>query len=560
MISLVEGPIRRLAARFKPIGEDGKVQMSATGAASLVDAPTEPKSFRSVLRLTWSVQAISRLRTFLIVCSLFAVGLFVRLPQLRNPATLNSDVAIVGLQAKHMLEGEFSPFLWGTDYQSSLDALVLAPFFYLFGATPSVAQMGPLLGFFLILLLAYTILRRSLPESLAACCCLLLVFIPPSAGQYTIVAPRIWSVVAVFAAFWLIDRSSSVRRPYVHVALGGFAMAQATFLDMYTLQWAPAVALFMVLAAADIRDGWRSIVRRASMGAVGGLVGILIIAILRGARSGSSVTGMDIARFERNFALLRDVCWSWLFNFKGEIVRQGTDPDIYQAASLGRAVQLIGVVILVGTVATAGIAFFIKRIPWQIRRTAVVAAITAVLSITGFLVSTKPSNLFSARYLTPILWMGPFAAAVPAFLLQRAWQLLAVTWPYLALAMSSWWAPARIDGWLPSATAEGTGKREYALRDWLRAQQVDQAMAGYWDSYRLAFLFDERPQVIPFGIGHDRHRESRREFGPDERATYIYRAVGPTEADWKALKRKHKGGTFTQYRQFGYVVVMWTTG
>ena len=47
-----------------------------------------------------------------------------RLPPLLNARSTNSDAAIVGLQAMHILRGERSAFLWGSGYQTSADAWV----------------------------------------------------------------------------------------------------------------------------------------------------------------------------------------------------------------------------------------------------------------------------------------------------------------------------------------------------------------------------------------------------------------------------------------------------
>ncbi|MCU0694823.1 MAG: hypothetical protein MUF54_25910, partial [Polyangiaceae bacterium] len=55
---------------------------------------------------------------------------------LLNARAVHSDAAIVGLQAAHMLQGEFDRFLWGAGYQGSFDALITAAVF-LFTGGPS---------------------------------------------------------------------------------------------------------------------------------------------------------------------------------------------------------------------------------------------------------------------------------------------------------------------------------------------------------------------------------------------------------------------------------------
>jgi hypothetical protein len=65
---------------------------------------------------------------FLLVASIVA-----RAPALINARGVNSDAAIVGLQAMHILDGEWSWFLWGAGYQASFDAVLVAAVFALAG-------------------------------------------------------------------------------------------------------------------------------------------------------------------------------------------------------------------------------------------------------------------------------------------------------------------------------------------------------------------------------------------------------------------------------------------
>lgn len=496
-----------------------------------------------------------------IVLGLFAAGLIFRLPLLLNPATLNSDVAVVGIQARHMLQGEFSAFLWGTDYQSSFDALVLVPFFWLFGSTPTVAMTGPLLGFLVILALTFSILRRSLSLSQAATCCVLLVFTPRTVSQYVVNAPRIWSIAAVFLSVWFFNRASSERRPAVHFVLGGCALVIATFMDMYTLQWVPAVGLFGLLCSLDRTDGWRSSARRAAAGAVGGLLGWGLVALLRGERTGTSVTRLDFSLVKRNLAMLREPCGPWLFDFKGEISRNGVNVDVYQAAVLGRTFQIAGVLVLIALLLVPAVALFVRRLPWELRRTAALATATAACSVAGFLVSPSVVDVYSARYLTPVLWMAPLAVAVPAYLFAKNWKLLALLSPYLVVVWFSAWSVHcdGVEGGLPRQTPDGLAPREHALGDWLRAQGVKYAMADYWDAYRLTFLFEENPQVIPFRRFQDRHREIRGEIEAANPLALIFRDEETAARITRDIQRKPKGkGTFVQHAVKGYVVVLWT--
>src|SRR5690349_16801340 len=73
---------------------------------------------------------------------LLAAAFAYRLPELAAAeAILNSDSAVVGLQALHWMKGERSWLLWGTTYQGVLEVLCTIPFLLAFPARPALALM-----------------------------------------------------------------------------------------------------------------------------------------------------------------------------------------------------------------------------------------------------------------------------------------------------------------------------------------------------------------------------------------------------------------------------------
>ena len=75
---------------------------------------------------------------FLLVASVVA-----RLPALVNARGVNSDAAVVGLQAMHILRGEWSWFLWGAGYQASFDAALVAAAFAITGPSALTLMAVP---------------------------------------------------------------------------------------------------------------------------------------------------------------------------------------------------------------------------------------------------------------------------------------------------------------------------------------------------------------------------------------------------------------------------------
>jgi hypothetical protein len=120
----------------------------------------------------------SRLAAALPWLALLVASVAFRLPPLINAPGTHSDAAIVGLQATHILRGEWSWFLLGSGYQTSVDALVAACFFALTGPSAFWLMASTLIGHIALTWLSFSILRRKLSPWLAALLVLPLVLAP----------------------------------------------------------------------------------------------------------------------------------------------------------------------------------------------------------------------------------------------------------------------------------------------------------------------------------------------------------------------------------------------
>lgn len=150
--------------------------------------------------------------------ALLAACLFAQLPLLLRPE-VNSDNAVVGLQALHFLRGEFSPWCWGTPYRSSIDALLTAIAFLFVGSRPLALLLVPIAGHLLLVSIAYRLLHRHLPGWSAAACCTPLVFLTLGPLLAILSGTREWSIVAALAALLLLDGGAALRA-IVRAAVG----------------------------------------------------------------------------------------------------------------------------------------------------------------------------------------------------------------------------------------------------------------------------------------------------------------------------------------------------
>src|SRR6185503_19970675 len=91
-----------------------------------------------------------------------------RLPSLLNSAHTTSDAPIVGIQAMHVLRGEWSAYLLGSGDQTSVDSFVAAIWFLVLGPTPLALRLSTFAGHVLATWFAFATLRRHLSPWLAA--------------------------------------------------------------------------------------------------------------------------------------------------------------------------------------------------------------------------------------------------------------------------------------------------------------------------------------------------------------------------------------------------------
>ncbi len=91
---------------------------------------------------------------------ILAAGFVLRLLYLATP-DLDSDQAVFGLMAMHILRGEFPLFQWGYDYMGTLESFVAAPLMLVFGPTRFALNLAPTLFSMLFAYAAYLFTREA---------------------------------------------------------------------------------------------------------------------------------------------------------------------------------------------------------------------------------------------------------------------------------------------------------------------------------------------------------------------------------------------------------------
>ncbi len=477
-----------------------------------------------------------------------------RLPELLNPGVVNSDSAIVGLQAMHILRGEWHWFLWGSGYQTTADSVVAAAIFLFLGATPLALMLTALCGHLLAVLFAFLTLCRRLSSYVALLLVAPLITSPAPTHTYTLHPPRQTALTLVFFAVWLIDGAACAKRKETRFALGACVGALACFADPYALVFFPALALLVFLSAFDgtnSRAHWLRRVIAATIGATLGAIPFIVSRLLPRAEQGPLTLTSDLVA--RNWSLLKQPCLPWTLGTS--VLHQPTNVSSYTLWHPPwpfQVCQWLGLAAFVGACVVSIVACRRKRVPWESRRLGLMAALTVLVTLVGFLFSVMPMDHYSSRYLVSLVLVAPFLFAVTAHLVRKA-VLLAIMLPMLAsFAVSGWLGYEPFVKGIRIVDA-GLEVNEARLLRELKRQHIAYAMADYWAAYRLTFMFKEEVIVVPVHESQDRYAPYRRAFLRADDIAQIYDHRRSDES-LRAVRKRAANGLVEQFTIGGFDV------
>ncbi|MBX3186387.1 MAG: hypothetical protein KF819_05195 [Labilithrix sp.] len=464
---------------------------------------------------------------------LFAASLAFRLPPLLNARSTNSDAAVVGLQAMHVLSGELSPLLWGSGYQTSVDAFVAALFFVPLGPTPFALMLSALSLHVLASYLVFATVRRRVDPWLALLVTMPLVVSPSSVHTYALYPPRQASLTLALAAFWAIDAATFAKRDASGWKTRGWLFAGAgcatlaVSADPYPLLLLPLLALHALLVAwpaAEIAEATsQARLTRFTAVVLGATVGLLPFVLLHrfaGAKSGPM--GLSLSMLAHHRKLLVEECLPWALSYKVYFARDVMD---YRPWAPGwfRTVGMFGACFLGALVAFGLLVAPLRReIPSHVRRLGLVGALVFPIAIDAFLLSVMVMDHFSMRYLAVLTLLTPFAVTPAAWILGRRRFLLAFAPHLIASAIGGWVGYGPFVRGLVPVKETPELRDDYALLSMLQQRSILYATADYWASYRLTFLFRERVVVVPTNEAEDRRAGYRRGLEAQPIYAYVY--------------------------------------
>ena len=132
-----------------------------------------------VINLRSRISIILKSRDFLCLMFIVSIAIIDRFTLLKYwYVHFYGDEAIVGLMARHILEGKIPVFYYGQEYLGSLEALIASFYFRLFGSSPLVLKLAPFSSFLLFLVLSYFLFKKIGGRRIAFIVCQFLVLSP----------------------------------------------------------------------------------------------------------------------------------------------------------------------------------------------------------------------------------------------------------------------------------------------------------------------------------------------------------------------------------------------
>ena len=459
----------------------------------------------------------------LALATLLAAALRVGILLSDSLGVLDSDEAVVGLMARHILDGEPTAFFWGQSYGGTLEPLLVALAFALAGTGVLALKLVPILLFALAGLLVWLIGRRTIGDRGAVIAVTLFGLGPAyvvwwstkERGFYGVTL--VLSLLVVLLVLRLHERVD--RRELAALGLafgvGWWTNAMIAFIAV------PAVCWLFWRRPRVLRQAWIAFAC-AALGASLWIREAVVndFAPLHQGPEPGNDTYLD--HLHTFFAADLPMALGLRIPFSlewpaGEVV--------------ARVIELVAVVAVVWAVSRR------RGRPWEI------LVVTAVAYPFLFAFAPVAAYNLEPRYL---FLLSPIIALLAGLALARH-ALLATAVCSAALVLSVLGLRSLADGDLLAAATGGVSVPADATPalDALEESGVRYALASYWLAYRLTFESDEN--VIVASTGQVRYPPYQREVLGSSMPARVY-VAGPDEQaarrglESKGYRRVERGG------------------
>ncbi|MEK6813513.1 MAG: discoidin domain-containing protein [Nitrospirota bacterium] len=400
---------------------------------------------------------------------------------------LDSDMAVMGLMAMHILRGEYPIFYWGEPYCGPIESYLAAVLMFFLGPSRAVLNLSPLLFSAAFNAVLYLLAKR-LFGVWAGRAALALVALSPAYLSWTSVLARGNYVENLFLGtsllLMVVRQLESGGRGLSRAVSIGFVAGFAWYVSMQSIHYLLAAGGALLLGAP--RFVWSGAGRLAA-GFAAGALPFLAFNVANPFASFAAAQG-----FSRRTRLGASL---YAFFFEKVPALLGTSPGPFGVGVrwLGLlSAVVVGACILLG-MARIGRVVLGRDAPRPLR--ARMLLIPLFIAVLGAIVIMRYNQGTHARYLVPLYTGLPV-------LLAAGLDAIRPRVRYLAAGLLSLVIGVQLAGNASSiGLSEGKWIRDYAsyrrevdgLVSWLEGRGHSAVyMPGYWDAFRLTFDAAER--------------------------------------------------------------------
>ncbi|MCF8118557.1 MAG: glycosyltransferase family 39 protein [Desulfarculaceae bacterium] len=414
---------------------------------------------------------------------------------------LDSDIAVVGLMARHALQGEFTPLYWGNHYGGSLEPNIASAMFFLAGGTPRVLNAtAPLISLSYLPLL-YLLGRELINRRAGLAAALLSALGPYMLVAYSVVARGLHVEMLPLGALllWLTVRllkAGPMARGQAGALIAwGLVAGVGVWTNPLFIYFLPPTLLLLLYRAPRLPLSWRF----WGM-ALAALMGAAPLIYHNWLTAGGTLHYMEVPRPHSGFwanlqflfseGLPAAVGASW---FRKDWVLPGLGPALAAAAGL----------VALWAAIRWGVDLWRRIMRWEGAGGGETLLLT-FLCIVYVFCAVGGADSGSFRYLLALYLIWPLAVALAwEGLTQRGgagailgWTLLILVAGmnlYTALAFSPLYHPEQ------RATAQGMASEQEALTQAMARRGIRYAyVADYWLGMKNTFLAQEKVILLPF--------------------------------------------------------------
>lgn len=433
-----------------------------------------------------SMRLIDSLRILLPYIALALLAILFRIPYLINPEQMSSEHSFLGLQGLRLLSGDFSLFLWGSNYQTSWEPFVASIFFTIFGKSFFVLQWVPFSAFLLCLFIIYYVIQKEVGVTNAFFLSLILVFVSQPVILVNVLPYRQWSLL--FSLLPILMMCISQKR-FMWIT-SGFLLFFSMLVDLFAIELSLPLLGCMYLKAKKIGKSKELF--------IGAVVGGLILLVSRAFAGGGAPIAFSLKTLVSHFPLFFKTCLPVFFGVR--YPPQSTPSVVIEDLSDWVRV-LCGLIFL---------SLFIPSFVLSLRNRqgldnstllSLFGSTTGFGSVIAFMGSSMSSDIHSVRYLPPIVFAAPFAfipftQKKPDFLRKSFFIFLGI---YLIFIGLGGWRQATpwVMGIRPIRDPSDWVSTANEMARWLKERGIHDGFSDYWKAYTLSFLFEEDPLIVP---------------------------------------------------------------